>query len=82
MFYTYVILCQRGKYYVGHTHNFELRFFRHRNKSGAKFTSQNEPLKILWSQKFVTELEAVQREKQIKGWSRLKKEKLIKGEWT
>lgn len=81
IYYTYIIICSNNKYYVGHTHNLEQRFDRHLHKSGAKFTSQNKPIKIVWSQEFNNEIESIQRERQIKGWSRIKKEKLIKGEW-
>jgi predicted GIY-YIG superfamily endonuclease len=58
-----------------------VRLERHVIGTGAKFTKQNKPEKLLWSQQFDTELEAIQREKQIKGWSRTKKENLIKGLW-
>ena len=80
-YFTYIILCSSDKYYVGHTADLDSRFNRHLNKSGAKFTSQNIPIKILWKQEFGTELEAIRREKQLKGWSRFKKENLIKGIW-
>lgn len=80
-YFTYIILCSNSKYYVGHTNNLEKRFDYHLKKFGAKFTAQNKPIEILWSQKFHTEIEAIKREKQIKGWSRVKKENLIKGIW-
>ena len=80
-YYTYILLCSNGKYYVGHTSDLEKRFGRHLNKMGAKFTAQNKSIKIVWYQKFDDELDATKREKQIKGWSRIKKEKLIKGIW-
>lgn len=50
-------------------------------KMGARFTKQNRPVRILWTQEFSTEIEAAKREKQIKGWGRKKKENLIKGIW-
>ena len=80
-YYTYILLCRNGKYYVGHTSNLKKRFNRHLSKSGAKFTAQNTPIKILWKQKYDTEIEAIHREKQIKGWNRIKKENLINGHW-
>lgn len=80
-YYVYIILCSNGKYYVGHSHNIEKRFDRHLDKSGAKFTAQNKPIRILWKQEFATEIESIKREKQIKGWTRQKKEKLIQGIW-
>ena len=80
-FFTYIILCDNNKYYVGHSKDVDLRFLRHSTKEGAKFTAQNKPLRIVWKQEFATEIEAIKREKQIKGWSRAKKEKLIVGIW-
>ncbi|MCX6812322.1 MAG: GIY-YIG nuclease family protein [Candidatus Berkelbacteria bacterium] len=80
-YFTYIILCDNGKYYVGHSSDVDRRFERHSSKNGAKFTAQNTPVKILWKQEFNTEIEAIRREKQIKGWSRAKKENLIMGIW-
>lgn len=81
-YYTYILLCANNKYYVGHTSNLEMRFEYHSKKYGAKFTAQNKPLEIVWSQEFDLELDSIRREKQIKGWSRVKKENLIRGIWT
>ncbi|HLC38525.1 MAG TPA: GIY-YIG nuclease family protein [Patescibacteria group bacterium] len=78
-YFTYILLCENNKYYVGHTNNLENRFEYHLKKSGAKFTSQNKPKKFVWSQEFSKEIDAIRREKQIKGWSRVKKDKLISG---
>ena len=80
-YYTYIILCENNHYYVGHTLNLASRFERHLKKYGAKFTLQNKPIKLVWSQKFDSEIESIRREIQIKGWSRIKKEKLISGDW-
>lgn len=80
-YFTYILLCSNNKYYVGHSANVGLRFVRHLQKDGAKFTAQNIPTKILWEQEFETEIEAIKREKQIKGWNRKKKENLINGIW-
>jgi len=78
---TYIILCSNNKYYVGHSADVSLRFEHHLQKDGAKFTAQNHPTKILWKQEFEIEIEAIKREKQIKGWPRKKKENLINGVW-
>ena len=80
-YFTYIILCSNNRYYVGHTNNLEKRFEYHLNKNGAKFTVQNKPIKMVWSQQFKTEIEAIKREKQIKGWTKAKKENLISGLW-
>lgn len=81
-YFTYIILCSNNKYYVGYTSDLGRRFYRHLSKSGAKFTSQNKPSKILWKQEFETEVEAIKRERQIKSWTRAKKQNLIKGVWS
>ncbi|MGI6370951.1 MAG: GIY-YIG nuclease family protein [Patescibacteria group bacterium] len=80
-YYTYILLCDNGSYYTGHTKNTTSRLYRHINKQGAKHTFKNKPRRILWKQEFKTEIAAIRREKQIKGWSRIKKEKLISGFW-
>jgi len=80
-YFTYIILTSNGKYYVGHTNNLENRVDYHTKGLGANFTAQNKPIRLTWSQKFSTEIEAIKREHQIKGWSRSKKERLIAGTW-
>jgi len=80
-FFTYIILTSNDNYYVGHTNNLQNRLKYHESGQGAKFTAKNTPVKIAWYQKIDTEVEAVRREKQIKGWTREKKEKLIKRTW-
>ena len=39
-------------------------------------------MKLCWCQDFATRYEALSAERQIKGWSRAKKEALINGDWT
>jgi len=80
-YFTYIILTSNGRYYTGYTNNLEDRLDKHLKGLGARFTAQNKPIKIVWSQRFETETEAVKRERQIKGWVREKKEKLINGSW-
>ena len=80
-FFTYIILTSNNKYYVGHTNNLAKRFEYHEKGFGAKFTKKNRPLKVIWSQQFEAENDAIKRERQIKGWSRIKKEKLTSGAW-
>jgi len=80
-YFTYIILCKNEQHYIGHTNNLESRFLRHTNKSGAKFTKIYKPVKLVWYQEFDKEIDAIKKEKQIKGWTRNKKEKLIKEIW-
>jgi len=74
----YILRTSNDSLYVGVTNNLVNRIARHRNGSGAEFTKRNKVEKCIYTEKFETLLEARHRETQIKGWSRLKKENLIK----
>jgi tRNA/rRNA methyltransferase len=47
----------------------------------AEWTKHRRPVKIVYQEEYGSLVEARQREQQLKGWSRLKKEKLIGGSW-
>jgi predicted GIY-YIG superfamily endonuclease len=79
-FYVYVLRCRDGSYYVGHTDNIENRLAAHH--SGAIpdcYTHDLRPVELVICQEFQTRQEAFERERQVKGWSRAKKEALIAG---
>jgi predicted GIY-YIG superfamily endonuclease len=46
------------------------------------YTGSRLPVQLVWSEKFPTDNDAFLRERQIKGWSRAKKEALIRGDWN
>ena len=74
----YILLCKDNSFYTGITPNLERRFQEHKEGRGGRYTSLHKPLVIAYSENFVTRTDALQRERQIKGWSRKKKESLIK----
>jgi predicted GIY-YIG superfamily endonuclease len=81
-FFVYMLRCSDGHYYVGHTDDLNQRIAQH--ESGAIpscFTFSRRPLILVYSQDFQTRDDAFCAEMQIKGWSRKKKEALIRGEW-
>lgn len=47
----------------------------------SAFTFTRRPVKLVWSETFATQLEAAAMERKIKGWSRAKKQALIRGDW-
>lgn len=49
----------------------------HNSGKGAKYTASRRPVKIVYSESFETQTEALKREAQIKKWSKAKKEALI-----
>jgi putative endonuclease len=78
--YTYILLCSNGQYYTGSTNDLERRLAEHQNGEGANFTRKYLPVKLVYYEEFERIDDAFYREKQIQGWSRKKKEALIKGE--
>lgn len=82
MFYVYILQCCDQSYYTGHSDNLENRIYQHQNKIiPSCYTSTRLPVKLVYSQTFATREEALAAEQQIKGWSRKKKEALIRQDW-
>ncbi len=74
--------CADRSFYVGHTDNLEQRISQHDQGQIAGYTQTRLPVKLVWSQGFGTRMEALEAERQIKGWSRAKKLALIHEDWT
>jgi putative endonuclease len=79
--YMYILLCSNGKYYTGSTKNIDLRLVQHQAGEGANYTKIHRPVKLVYYEEFQGIAEAFQREKQVQGWSRAKKEALINGDY-
>ncbi|WP_288989234.1 GIY-YIG nuclease family protein [uncultured Sphingopyxis sp.] len=80
-FWTYMLHCRGGAFYIGHTDDLERRVAQHASGAVAGFTSDKLPVALVWSQDFPTRIEALEAERRIKGWSRAKKMALIRGDW-
>ena len=81
-FWVYVLHCADGKYYTGHSDDLERRIAQHRTGGFCDFTSRRRPVHLMWSEYFPTRIEALEAERQIKPWSRAKKEALFRGDWA
>ena len=79
--YTYILQCANGKYYVGSTTNLEARLNEHQAGLGGKFTSTHLPVKLVYFEEYSSIHMAFSRERQLHGWSRAKKEALIRGDY-
>jgi len=82
-FWVYILRCADGSYYTGHTDNLESRLGQH--SAGvipSCYTFKRRPVEMMFSQEFTTREEVLASEQQIKGWSRKKKEALIRGDWV
>jgi tRNA/rRNA methyltransferase len=78
-FFTYMLRCADGSYYVGHTDDVERRITQHETGVGSGYTATRLPVQLVWFEEFPTREEAKAAEAQVKNWSRRKKEALIGG---
>jgi FdhD protein len=77
-----MLRCVDGSYYVGHTDNIDVRIAQHQEGSLGGYTSKRRPVSLVWSDCFTDRDSAFAAERQIKGWSRAKKEALVRGDWA
>ena len=80
-FYAYMLRCSDGSYYIGHTDALERRVAQHQQGELPGYTHNRRPVTLIWSQDFPSRIEALEAERQLKGWSRAKKEALAAGDW-
>ncbi|GLV27534.1 hypothetical protein TomTYG75_00610 [Sphingobium sp. TomTYG75] len=80
-FYTYMLHCSDRSFYTGHTDDLQTRIAQHEAGAVPGHTQNRRPVKLVWSQEFGTRMEALEAERQIKGWSRATKLALIREDW-
>ncbi len=80
-FWTYMLHCADRTFYVGHTEDLDARVGAHCSGIIAGYTATRLPVKLVWAEEFPSRYEALQAERQIKGWGRAKKLALIRGDW-
>lgn len=80
-FYVYILRSTSNQLYIGQTNNLPQRKKQHASKSSkaAKFVKDGEQFDLVYSEEYTTRTESMKREKQLKGWTRAKKEALISG---
>jgi len=79
--WVYILRCADGSYYTGHTTNLEMRLAEHQAGEGGEWTKRRLPIELVFSQELPDKDAAFLAERQIKQWTRAKKEALIAGEW-
>jgi putative endonuclease len=80
--HVYMLRCADGSYYVGSARlGLERRISEHNHGTYGGYTAKRRPVELVWSQHFLDITDAIAVERQIKGWSRAKKEALIKGNY-
>ena len=78
-FYVYILRCADDSYYVGHAEDVYARIALHNAGRAASWTSLRRPVTLAYSEPVGAHSDAIRRERQLKGWSRAKKEALIAG---
>ena len=81
--FVYMLRCADNFFYVGSAtgEDLTLRLAQHQAGTFEGYTSLRRPVEPVWSEYFDRITDAIATERKIKGWSRAKKEALIKGDW-
>jgi len=76
-YYVYIMTNQSGTLYTGVTNDLTRRVYEHKQGKGGQFTSRYRITRLLYFEETHDIHAALAREKQLKGWTRSKKLKLI-----
>ena len=86
MFFVYVLASRRvGTLYIGVTNDLRRRLDEHRSGKGSEFAAKYGVDRLVLFETYERVDEAISRERQLKGWNRAWKVKLIersKPEWV
>ena len=80
--YVYILRCSDNTYYTGVTSNLDKRLSQHESGFYKKsYTHQRRPIELVFYSEFTDINIAIEKEKQLKKWSKAKKEALINNEY-
>lgn len=77
MWYVYILRCADQALYIGETGDLRRRIAKHNDGSASMFTARRRPVRLVFSEQHDTRDTALKRERQLKRWTRRKKEALI-----
>jgi predicted GIY-YIG superfamily endonuclease len=80
MAYVYILRCADGALYIGVTTALDSRIARHNRGTGSAFTATRYPVSLAYREEHSSMETARARERQLKRWTRAKKEALIAGD--
>jgi putative endonuclease len=64
--------------YIGVTNDVGRRVFEHRNAMGSEFAKKYRVTRLVYVEEYEDPNEAIAREKQLKGWKRIRKNELVR----
>ena len=76
-YYVYILTNEARTLYIGVTNDLERRLYEHKNKLIDGFTKKYNLTKLVYYETTIDIRDAITREKQLKGWLRIKKITLI-----
>jgi len=77
-YFTYLARCNDDSLYIGSCKDIKAREIKHNKGEGARYTKQRRPVKIIYFEEYDILVEARRRESQVKKWTKIKKENLVK----
>ena len=78
----YILKCSDGSYYTGSAADLGHRLWQHERGIVSASYTYRRPVKLVWiSEECKNYSQALPWERQIKGWTRAKKEALIRGDF-
>ncbi len=77
--HVYLLLLDRGRIYVGCTDDLLRRLAEHSGGNGGRTTAKSATIQLLHQETFPVRSAALTRERQLKGWTRVKKLALAEG---
>ena len=82
MMYVYILECSDRSFYTGVTNDIDRRVEEHQSGENKEaYSYSRRPVKLVYSEFFIDPTDAINFEKQIKGWTRKKKIALINGDF-
>src|SRR5258707_4008469 len=81
--WVYMLRCADGSYYIGSARgSLDRRLGQHQSGELGGYTSSRRPVTLVWSTDFHFIIDAIAFERQVKGWSRAKKEAWMRGDYA
>lgn len=78
--YVYLLRLSDDSLYCGATRDLERRLKEHRAGRGSKYVKGRLPLELVYSERWESFSDAMERESEIKRWSKERKERLVKNQ--
>ena len=80
VWWTYLVRCADGTYYVGSTQNVSERLKAHNGGRAARYTALRRPVRLVYTESYPNQRAAVRRERQLKRWGHAKRKALVEAD--